>query len=185
MFYKVIKDNVAVDVLGETELQRVKMSEVSGMPIACGVDDNWFGILSSDSSVIYALDETEGYDHVKLVGFSSTDEYDRLKAEIDEQKLRAGDNDSDDTEVDISVLNDYIAQRQINELSTLIASIVDDLPDDDIVKYTSLVESWKEGKSYSSGKRLSYNNHIYKVIKDIKTSGATPDNSAAYYQALN
>lgn len=184
MFIKIIKDGFIVDTMLESEAQYVKINPITQSPIACKKDDaDCFGILSSDSSVIYATSQIDGYDMVATIVYGDQNEYDEIVEELANQRsVSYTDRESED--VNITVLKTVIAQQQTDELLLLMSQIVNDLSDEDIVKYPSLVESWQEGVSYEEGKRLSYNNSVYKVIRCIKTSGATPDNSAAYYQAL-
>ena len=180
MFIKIVKDGYIVDAIAEPELQYVKMNQLTQSPSACAEDDDWFGILSSDSSVAFALKETDGYDTVEMIRFGDQEEYDRIIQNISEQRSIAYEPTDEELSVNIATLKDVVARQQTDELMMLITQIVGDLSDEDIVKYPNLVESWTEGVSYDVGKRVSYNGAVYKVTKAIKTSSATPDNSPNY-----
>lgn len=183
MFIKVIKNGYIVDAITEPDLQYVKMNQLTSSPVACSEDDEWFGILSSDCSTVFALRDTDGYDPVEIVRFGDPDEYDSIIQNISEQRTVEYEPTDEEVAVNISILRDVIARQQTEELLLLIAQIVDDLSDEDIIKYPNLVEVWQSGQSYDEGKRISYDGVIYKLTKSIKTSSATPDNSPNY-QAL-
>lgn len=82
MFYKVVKDGKIVDVLDDSELCYIHMDVFLKIPVRCGAADNPFGILASDSSVIYALGNTDGYDRITLKEFDDEAEFKRLKDEL-------------------------------------------------------------------------------------------------------
>ena len=180
MFVKIVKDGYIIDALVESELQHVKIDQLTQSPIACAEDDDWFGILSSDCSVIFALKDTDGYDTVEIVRFGDQDEYDDIIQNVSEQRSIVYEPTDEELSVNIATLKDVVARQQTDELMMLITQIVGDLSDEDIVKYPNLVESWTEGVSYDIGKRVSYNGTVYKITKAIKTSSATPDNSPNY-----
>lgn len=180
MYFKIIKDGYIVDAIMESELQYVKMNRITNLPVACEHDDeDVFGILASDYSVVYAINPTDGYDLVEMRNVESEEEYRHIIDEISSQRFIEYE-EGETQDVNISVLKTVIAQNQTAEIMSLMSKIVDDLSDEDIIKYPNLVEAWQSGQSYDEGKRISYEGVIYKVTKSIKTSSATPDNSPNY-----
>ena len=183
MFYKIVKDNNIVDVIRDNEVVYLTHNKDGRVLRANNGDDGIFGILSSDSTIVYPIvgdDESA----VSMVECFEEDEYINIKSEIDEQRAVIYKSPEEEV-VDISALKIVLAQQQAEQLMGLLQTVTNDLPDESIIKYPAFVEKWEEGMSYSAGKRLSYNEDIYKVTKSIGTSGATPDNSTAYYTKLN
>lgn len=81
MYYKFIKDGKIVDVQKSKEFAYVRMDPDRRVPFRCDSDDpGAYGIISSDSSVIYVLTEIE----MKEI---SSDQYDALKAELDASRI--------------------------------------------------------------------------------------------------
>ena len=183
MFYKIVKDNNIVDVIRDNEVVYLTHNEDGRVLRANNGDVGIFGVLSSDSSLIYPIIGDDG-NVFNMVECFEEDEYVRIKSEIDEQRTVIYEEPTEET-VDISALKSVLAQQQAEQLMDLLQIITNDLSDELIVKYPAFVEKWEEGKSYEAGKRLSYDGYVYKVTKSIGTSGATPDNSTAYYTKLN
>ena len=117
MFIKVVKDGDIVDAILEPDLQYVKMNQLTNSPVACSEDDEWFGILSSDCSMIFALQDTDGYDTVELIRFGDQDEYDSIMQSISEQKSVEYEQTEEEIAVNISTLRDVIARQQTDECS--------------------------------------------------------------------
>lgn len=183
MFYKIVKDNNIVDVIRDNEVVYLTHNEDGRVLRANSNDDGVFGILSSDSSMVYQIvgdDNTT----VRMVECFEEDEYVSIKSRIDDQRTVIYEDPTEET-VDISALKSVLVQQQAEQLMGLLQTITNDLSDELIIKYPAFVERWEEGKSYEAGKRLSYDGCVYKVAKSIGTSGATPDNSTAYYTKLN
>lgn len=82
MFYKAIKDGKIVDVFSDTDIVFIRFDAFLHTPLRCSADDNPFGVLASDASVIYATTSVEGYDNVTLKSFEDESEYIRLKEEL-------------------------------------------------------------------------------------------------------
>lgn len=184
MFYKIIIDGMIVDVITEREISYVKEDAYSGrLLMAKKNDPGIIGFLSSDMGTVYATVAHDKYQFVDVVECFNDNEYDDLKSEIDEQ--RSVVYEPVEETVDISALKIVLAQQQAEQLMGLLQTVTNDLSDELIIKYPAFVEKWEEGKSYEAGKRLSYDGCVYKVTKSIGTSGATPDNSTAYYTKLN
>ena len=81
MYYKFIKDGKIIDVQKSKEFAYVRMDPDRRVPFRCESDDpDAYGIISSDSSVIYVLTEIE----MKEI---SSDQYDALKAELDASRI--------------------------------------------------------------------------------------------------
>lgn len=185
MFYKVIYNGAIVDVLDGNDVAYIKLEPTSGMALrTIRGDPDIIGVLSSDFSTVYAIEDGTNYQKVELVESWNDEEYYSIKEELDAQREVIYEEENNEV-VDISALKSVLAQQQAEQLMDLLQIITDDLSDELIVKYPAFVEKWEEGKSYGLGKRLSYNGDVYKVVKSIGTSGATPDNSAAYYTKLN
>lgn len=84
MFYKAINSGKIVDVFSDTNIVYVRMDGFLQMPLSCGVDEQPFGVLSSDMSAIYAFSETEGYNTIQLQEFESQEEYEAIRKALDE-----------------------------------------------------------------------------------------------------
>lgn len=118
MYYKAVNgEKKIVDVYTDEELARsyVKMDLASNIPVRCSGQDDPFGILASDASVIFSLGEQTGdYELVTLKGFEGRGEYDTIKAAIDEQ--RRIDDEEEEEDQDDSELPDRVPSRaELNE----------------------------------------------------------------------
>lgn len=82
MFYKAIKDGKIVDVFSDTDIVFIRFDDFLHIPLRCSLNDDPFGVLASDSSVIYATTSVDGYDNITLKTFEDESEYDRLKEEL-------------------------------------------------------------------------------------------------------
>lgn len=52
------------------------------------------------------------------------------------------------------------------------------LSDEEVIQHKESVEKWKPAKEYKAGKRLAYNDTIYRVMQDHTSSASTtPDNN--------
>lgn len=185
MFYKIIKDGVIVDVFREDTISYFKELPVSGRVLCAKKGDkDIVGIISSDSMTKYAIVQGTNYPVVSIIEEYDDSKYDELMDSISSQRHIVYEEVADDN-VDITALKTVLIQQQAEQLMDLLQTITGDLSDELIIKYPAFVEKWEDGKSYDAGKRLSYNGDVYKVVKSIGTSGATPDNSPAYYTKLN
>lgn len=122
MYYKAVNgEKKIVDVYTDEELARsyVKMDLASNIPVRCSGQDDPFGILASDASVIFSIGEQTGdYELVTLKGFEGRGEYDTIKAAIEEQ--RRIDDEEEEEDQDDSELPDRVPSRaELNE--TIIA----------------------------------------------------------------
>lgn len=113
MYYKAVNgEKKIVDVYTDEELARsyVKMDLASNIPVRCSGQDDPFGILASDASVIFSLlEQTGDYELVTLKGFEGRGEYDTIKAAIDEQ--RRIDDEEEEEDQDDSELPDRVPSR--------------------------------------------------------------------------
>lgn len=106
MFYKAIKDGKIVDVFSDDNIVFVLFDEFLQMPLRCSSHEQYFGVLSSDTSVIYALTDFKGYDTVVLKNFEDREEYDRIREElINANTPEYIEPESPSEEVDPSVLD--------------------------------------------------------------------------------
>lgn len=75
-----------------------------------------------------------------------------------------------------------ITRGQAQQLRKLLVKQADTLPDEEILNVPCFVEKWKAGISYVTGKRLKYNDVIYKVLQDhISQEDWTPDNAPSLF----
>lgn len=58
-----------------------------------------------------------------------------------------------------------ITRKQARQLRKLLVKQADTLPDEEIVNVPCFVEKWKSGIFYDVGKRLNYNDVVYKVLQ--------------------
>lgn len=58
-----------------------------------------------------------------------------------------------------------ITRTQAEQLRKLLVEQADSLPDEKIVNVPCFVEKWKAGVEYETGKRLNYNDTVYKVLQ--------------------
>ena len=58
-----------------------------------------------------------------------------------------------------------ITRTQAKQLRKLLVKQADSLPDEEIVNVPCFVEKWKAGVEYETGKRLNYNDTVYKVLQ--------------------
>lgn len=104
MYYKAVNgEKKIVDVYTDEELARsyVKMDLASNIPVRCSGQDDPFGILASDASVIFSIGEQTGdYELVTLKGFEGRGEYDTIKAAIDEQRRIDDEEEEEDQKED-------------------------------------------------------------------------------------
>lgn len=108
MFYKAIKDGKIVDVFSDTDIVFIRFDAFLNTPLRCGANDSPFGVLASDSSVIYAITSVDGYDSITLKNFEDESEYNQLKEELAAAKTPEyiePENPSESEEVDPSVLD--------------------------------------------------------------------------------
>lgn len=81
MYYKFIKDGKIIDVQKSKEFAFVRMDPDRRIPFRCDSDDpDAYGILSSDSAVIFILSEIEMRE-------ISLEQYETLKAELDASRI--------------------------------------------------------------------------------------------------
>lgn len=75
-----------------------------------------------------------------------------------------------------------ITRAQAKQLRQLLIKQADSLSDEEIVNVPAFVEKWKAGTSYEAGKRLSYNNIVYKVLQPhTSQTDWLPDQSGSLY----
>ena len=132
MYYKAVNvDKKIIDVYTDEELARsyVKMDLASNIPVRCSGQDDPFGILASDASVIYSIGEQTGnYELVTLKGFEGRGEYDTIKAAIDEQRRiddEEEEEDQDDSELPDRVPSRAELQEQITQLTDALLELAD------------------------------------------------------------
>lgn len=102
MFYKVIQNQTVIDVL--ESLNYVKFQTRNHIIIRCNSNENPMGILSSDSTIIWHLDNLnnfpiDGYETVRLVEIDE-EEYIILKEALDSNKI------IDEPEIEIDIDNE-------------------------------------------------------------------------------
>lgn len=75
-----------------------------------------------------------------------------------------------------------VTRGQAKQLRSLLLAQADTLPDEKIIKVPCFVEKWKAGIFYTTGKRLNYNDVIYKVLTDhTSQEDWTPTESPSLY----
>lgn len=75
-----------------------------------------------------------------------------------------------------------ITRAQAKQLRQLLVKQADSLSDEEIVNVPAFVEKWKAGTSYETGKRLSYNDIVYKVLQThTSQTDWLPDQTGALY----
>ena len=75
-----------------------------------------------------------------------------------------------------------ITRAQAKQLRQLLIKQADSLSDEEIVNVPVFVEKWKAGTSYEVGKRLSYNNIVYKVLQThMSQTDWLPDQTESLY----
>ena len=82
MYIKAVCDDLILDVFEKKNMVYIGDDPYAGK-VRCGENDNPFGVLASDGGVIYATQEREGYQTVELVEFGDSEEYERLRSELD------------------------------------------------------------------------------------------------------
>jgi len=76
-----------------------------------------------------------------------------------------------------------ISEQEIIEAKNVIEKAIKNLDDEDLYKLFNLLEKWQIGKEYSTGKIITYEDYIYKVITS-HISSENPDESI-YYRKIN
>lgn len=75
-----------------------------------------------------------------------------------------------------------ITRAQAKQLRQLLLKQADSLSDEEIVNVPAFVEKWKAGTNYEAGKRLSYNDIVYKVLQShTSQTDWLPDQTASLY----
>lgn len=75
-----------------------------------------------------------------------------------------------------------ITRGQAQQLRKLLVKQADTLPDEEILNVPCFVEKWKAGISYVTGKRVKYNDVIYKVLQNHTSQGDwTPENAPSLF----
>lgn len=75
-----------------------------------------------------------------------------------------------------------ITRDQAQQLRKLLVKQADTLPDEEILNVPCFVEKWKAGISYVTGKRVKYNDVIYKVLQDHTSQDDwTPENAPSLF----
>lgn len=71
---------------------------------------------------------------------------------------------------------------QAKQLRKLLEASTDGMPDEKIAGFPSFVEKWKSGKEYTTGKRLSYEETVYKVLQShTSQDGWEPDKAPSLF----
>ena len=75
-----------------------------------------------------------------------------------------------------------ITRGQAQQLRKLLVKQADTLPDEEVLNVPCFVEKWKAGISYITGKRVKYNDVIYKVLQDhTSQEDWTPENAPSLF----
>lgn len=75
-----------------------------------------------------------------------------------------------------------ITRAQAKQLRQLLLKQAESMSDEEIVNVPAFVEKWKVGMSYEAGKRLSYNDIVYKVLQShTSQTDWLPDQTASLY----
>lgn len=75
-----------------------------------------------------------------------------------------------------------ITRGMAKQLRKLLLAATDSLPDETAAGLPTFVDTWGSGVEYKTGKRLSYNGVVYKVLQDhTSQSDWTPDTAASLY----
>ena len=75
-----------------------------------------------------------------------------------------------------------ITRGQAQQLRNLLVKQADTLSDEEILNVPCFVEKWKAGISYVTGKRVKYNDVIYKVLQDhTSQEDWTPENAPSLF----
>lgn len=75
-----------------------------------------------------------------------------------------------------------ITRGQAQQLRKLLVKQADTLPDEEVLNVPCFVEKWKAGISYVTGKRVKYNDVIYKVLQDhTSQEDWTPENAPSLF----
>lgn len=78
-----------------------------------------------------------------------------------------------------------ITRGQAKQLRKLLIKQADNLPDEEILNVPCFVEKWKAGISYVTGKRLKYNDVIYRVLQDHTSQDDwTPDVAPSLFSKI-
>ena len=78
-----------------------------------------------------------------------------------------------------------ITRGQAQQLRNLLVKQADTLPDEEILNVPCFVEKWKAGISYVTGKRVKYNDVIYKVLQDhTSQEDWTPENAPSLFSKV-
>lgn len=78
-----------------------------------------------------------------------------------------------------------ITRGQAQQLRKLLVKQADTLPDEEILNVPCFVEKWKAGISYVTGKRVKYNDVIYKVLQDhTSQEDWTPENAPSLFSKV-
>lgn len=75
-----------------------------------------------------------------------------------------------------------ITRAQAKQLRQLLLKQADSLSDEEIVNVPAFVEKWKAETNYEAGKRLSYNDIVYKVLQShTSQTDWLPNQTASLY----
>ena len=75
-----------------------------------------------------------------------------------------------------------ITRGQAQQLRNLLVKQADTLSDEEVLNVPCFVEKWKAGISYVTGKRVKYNDVIYKVLQDhTSQEDWTPENAPSLF----
>lgn len=75
-----------------------------------------------------------------------------------------------------------MTREQALQFRKLLESQTDAMTDEQILEYPSFVKKWKSEEFYKAGKRLEYNEVIYKVLQDhTSQTGWTPEDATSLY----
>lgn len=75
-----------------------------------------------------------------------------------------------------------MTREQALQFRKLLESQTDAMTDEQILEYPSFVKKWKSEEFYKAGKRLEYNEVIYKVLQNhTSQTGWTPEDATSLY----
>ena len=78
-----------------------------------------------------------------------------------------------------------MTREEARQLRKLLESETENMPDEKIAGFPAYVEKWKPGKEYKTGKRLSHDGTVYKVLQDhISQEGWEPSAAPSLFATV-
>lgn len=75
-----------------------------------------------------------------------------------------------------------MTREQARQLRKLLENTTENMTDEKIAGFPAFVEKWKPGSDYKAGKRLSFNDIVYKVLQDhTSQEGWEPDKAPSLF----